>query len=77
MIVDPAGYIVTNAHVVEGALEVRVVLAPPPGSRENASSSGPARTRTLKARVAGVDKETDLAVLKVDAEGLPALEIGD
>ena len=77
VIVDPSGYIVTNAHVVEGALAVRVVLAPPAGSRENAASPGPARTRTLKARIAGVDKETDLAVLKVDAEGLPALEIAD
>ncbi len=70
VIVDPAGYIVTNAHVVEGAQQVRVVLAPPPGSP-------PAGTRILKARIAGVDAETDLAVLKVDAEGLPALEIGD
>jgi serine protease Do len=77
VIVDPSGYIVTNAHVVEGAIEVRVVLAPPRGSRESASSPGPARTRTLKARVAGLDKETDVAVLKVEAEGLPALEIGD
>ncbi len=77
VIVDPAGYIVTNVHVVEGALEVRVVLAPPPGSGEDPSSPGPVRTRILKARIAGVDKETDLAVLKVDAEGLPALEIGD
>jgi len=77
VIVDPSGYIVTNAHVVEGAIEVRIVLAPLPGSGENASSPGPARTRILKAKIAGVDKETDLAVLKVDAEGLPALEIGD
>ena len=77
VIVDPSGYIVTNAHVVEGALAVRVVVPPPAGAHENTPGSGPARTRTLKARIAGVDKETDLAVLKVDAEGLPALEIGD
>ena len=76
-IVDPTGYIVTNAHVVEGALAVRVVLAPPRGSHDNAASTGPARSRTLKARIVGIDKETDLAVLKVDAEGLPALEIAD
>jgi serine protease Do len=77
VIVDPSGYIVTNAHVVEGALDVRVALAPAAGSRDSAASSGPPRTRILKARIAGVDKETDLAVLKVDADGLPALEIGD
>ena len=77
VIVDPSGYIVTNAHVVEGALAVRVVIPPLAGVRENAAASGPARTRTLKARITGIDKETDLAVLKVDAEGLPALEIAD
>jgi serine protease Do len=77
VIVDPTGYIITNAHVVEGALAVRVVISPLPGSRDRAASSGPVRTRTLKARIAGVDSETDLAVLKVDAEGLPALEIAD
>jgi serine protease Do len=77
VIVDPAGYIVTNAHVVEGALEVRVMLPPPPGTHETPLSPGPARTRILKAKIVGVDKETDLAVLKIDAEKLPALEIGD
>jgi serine protease Do len=75
VIVDPTGYIITNAHVVDGAQQVRVVLPPPQESEEDAAAS--VRNRTLKARIAGVDKDTDLAVLKVDAEGLPALPIGD
>ncbi len=70
VILDPSGYIVTNAHVVEGAQQVRVMLASPAG----APPSGP---RMFKARIAGVDKDTDLAILKIDADGLPALEIAD
>jgi serine protease Do len=64
VIVDPEGYIVTNAHVVRGAISVRVLLAP--------AGSDP-----VEATVAGVDKETDLAVIKVEKKGLPALPFGD
>jgi serine protease Do len=70
VIVDPSGYIVTNAHVVEGAQQVRVMLASPVG----APPSGP---RMFKARIAGMDKDTDLAILKIETDGLPALEIAD
>jgi serine protease Do len=75
VIVDPSGFIVTNAHVVEGAQQVRVVLAP--ASRAGESESSPSAVRIFRARIAGVDKDTDLAVLKIEAEGLPALAIGD
>ena len=74
-IVDAEGYVVTNAHVVEGAQSVQVLLQ----SREKVpggSILGP-RSRRLAASVAGVDKETDLAVLKVEETGLPALAFGD
>jgi serine protease Do len=73
-IVDPNGYIVTNAHVVEGAIRVQVVLTPP---RDGENSPVAARPRTLNARIAGVDKETDLAILRVDASGLPTLPVAD
>ncbi len=75
VIVDPVGYIITNAHVVEGAQQVRVELARTPDYGEGAPP--PAGARVFKAKIVGVDKQTDLAVLKIDAEGLPALEIGD
>jgi serine protease Do len=74
VIVDAAGYIVTNAHVVNGAERVRAAFTLPPG--EEAGSrvlSGP----VLDAHLVGVDKETDLAVLKVDTTGLPVLPLGD
>jgi serine protease Do len=56
------GFIMTNAHVVDGADELLVTL---PDKRE------------FKARVVGVDKRTDVAVVKIDALGLPAVRIGD
>jgi serine protease Do len=74
VIVDPEGWIVTNAHVVEGARSVRVDLVQPPAP--GGSILRP-RSRRLAARVVGLDRETDVAVLKVDQGGLPALAFGD
>jgi Do/DeqQ family serine protease len=62
MIVSPEGYIVTNWHVVNGASEVSVQLND---------------QRTLKAQIAGVDQRSDIAVLKVEAEGLTPIDFGD
>ena len=56
------GFIMTNAHVVEGADDVIVTL---PDKRE------------FKARIVGADKRTDVAVVKIEASGLPAVKIGD
>ena len=61
-IIDPNGVILTNAHVVQGADEVRVKL---PDRRE------------FKGKIAGVDPTTDIAVVKIDAKGLPTVKIGD
>jgi serine protease Do len=74
VIVDPEGWIVTNAHVVEGARGVRVDLLQP-----TAASGSILRphSRRLAARVVGLDRETDVAVLKVEQGGLPALPFGD
>ena len=62
VIISPDGYIVTNNHVVEGAVQVQVTLHD---------------RRIMKARVVGVDKLTDLAVLKIDATNLPSIAWGD
>jgi serine protease Do len=56
------GFIMTNAHVVEGADEVIVTLTD---------------NREYKAKIVGSDKRTDVAVVKIDAAGLPAVKIGD
>jgi serine protease Do len=75
-IVDGDGWIVTNAHVVEGARAVHVELLRLREPGETGSVLRP-RSRRLPARVVGVDLETDLAVLKVEAGGLPALPLAD
>ena len=61
-IVSADGYVLTNAHVVEGADEVYVNLTD---------------KREFKAKIVGVDKRTDVAVVKIDAAKLPAVAIGD
>ncbi len=62
VIASADGQVLTNHHVVEGADEIEVLLAD--GTR-------------AKARLVGSDPETDLAVLRVDLSGLPAIEFGD
>ena len=61
-IVSGDGYVLTNAHVVEGAEEIVVKLTD---------------KREFRARVIGVDARTDLALLKIDASGLPRVSFGD
>ena len=61
-ILSADGFIMTNAHVVEGADEVLVTLTD---------------KREFKARIVGADKRTDVAVVKIEATGLPAVKVGD
>lgn len=61
-IVSSDGYILTNAHVVNGASEVTVKLTD---------------RREYTAKVVGVDERTDVAVIKIDAKNLPTVRIGD
>ena len=72
-IVDASGYIVTNAHVVRGAQRIRVEVPTVP----TGGSILAARGRLLDGRIVGLDLETDLAVIKVEATGLPTLAFGD
>jgi serine protease Do len=76
-IIDPDGYIMTNAHVVSGAHRVQVTLSSPADEAASAYSHVTSRGSTLDARVVGVSSELDLALLKVEGQGLPALKIGD
>jgi len=62
VIMTSDGYILTNSHVVDGATKVRVVLAD---------------KQEFDAKVIGKDSDADIAVIKVDASGLPAVTIGD
>jgi serine protease Do len=62
VIVNPDGYILTNHHVVDGALEIRVEMT------DNS---------TFTAKLVGSDPPSDLAVLKIDAKNLPTVAMGD
>lgn len=73
VVVDPDGYIVTNAHVVRGASRIRVEIQTP----EQGQSLLARRPRVAPARVIGIDEETDIAVLRVEERGLSALPFGD
>jgi len=61
-IISADGYILTNAHVVEAAEDINVKLND---------------KREFKAKIIGSDKRTDVAVIKIEASGLPAVKIGD
>ena len=73
VVVDAQGYIVTNAHVVRGAQQLRVELP----ARSSGRSIVGARGKSVRGEVVGIDAETDLAVIKVAARDLPWLPLGD
>jgi serine protease Do len=76
VLVSADGFIVTNAHVVGGARDIHVRLSTPRAGSPGRSILKPAGAR-YPARLVGIDAETDLAVLKIDAAGVPALELAD
>ena len=61
-IISADGYVVTNAHVVDGANEVLVTLVD---------------KREFKAKIIGADERSDVALIKIEASGLPTVRIGD
>ena len=72
-VIDPDGYIMTNAHVVSGAQRIQIVL-PPANADGTLTTALSARSTTVNARIAGIATELDLALLKVDMK-LPALPL--
>jgi serine protease Do len=62
VVISPDGYIVTNNHVIDGAVDIRVTMTD---------------KRILKAKLIGADKLTDLAVIKVEGGNLPSVPWGD
>lgn len=77
VIVDPDGYIVTNAHVVEGAHRIQVEIATSEPADTLHHSVVQSHSRLVPARLIAMDEETDLAVIKIDAKGLPTLDFAD
>jgi serine protease Do len=76
VIIDPDGYILTNAHVVSGARTIKVNLTPP-GEQSTEKVIAQSYAPAVDATLTGIFKEGDLALIKVDATGLPALPLAD
>jgi len=74
VIVDPDGYIMTNAHVVEGAQRIRVLL-PTPAAASPLEIRPVGKAQILDAKLVGLHKETDLALLKVEGHNFPTLPL--
>jgi serine protease Do len=77
VILDADGYIITNAHVVSSARRVRVMLPPTRAAAAAGRSIVRPAGRPRDATIVGLDRETDLALLKIDEKGLPALPLAD
>lgn len=77
VIVDADGYIVTNAHVIENATRLEVEIPFEATGGTPGRSILRRRGRIVGAQVVALDRETDIAVIRVEAKGLPALPFGD
>jgi serine protease Do len=75
VIVDPEGYIVTNAHVVNGAEKIEVIVPPRLAASLPPEGSPDMQGKSYQARIVGITREIDLAVIKIEAHALPALSI--
>ncbi len=77
VILDPDGYIVTNAHVVDGARRLQVALPVRQFPSAGSESILKPRGKIVGAQLVGIDRETDLAVIKIAETKLPALKLAD
>ena len=77
VIVDADGYIVTNAHVVDNATRIEVELPFAAVGGDPGRSILGRRGRTVGGQIVAVDRETDIAVIKIEAKALPVLAFGD
>jgi serine protease Do len=73
-VIDADGYIMTNAHVVNGAQRVQVIL-PAEKADGTLATALAGRSYTVAARIVGITTELDLALLKIDGQTLPALPL--
>ena len=75
VIVDPDGYIVTNNHVVQGALRIRVILAPATVELMMGNTRLASPQHVYEAKLIGANRYSDLAVIKINATGLPSIPL--
>ena len=77
VIVDPNGYIVTNNHVVAGALRIRVILSPTTVEMIPYHTSLIRKQRVYEAKLIGTNRNVDLAVIKIEEKNLPFIALPD
>jgi len=75
VIVDPEGYIITNAHVVNGAVKIEVIVQARVAAGATFDPGQEELARTYQGRIVGVTRDIDLAVIKIEAHALPALAV--
>jgi serine protease Do len=75
VIVDPDGYIMTNAHVVVGAQRVQVTITPTATNISAVGSNLNSQQRVYDAKIVGSDRPLDLALLKIEEKGLPFIPL--
>ena len=75
VIVDPNGYIVTNNHVVAGALRIRVILAPATVELVSRGTRLSNPQRVYEAKLIGTNRYADLAVIKIEEKSLPYIPL--
>ena len=75
VIVDPDGYIMTNNHVVAGALRIRVIIAPATVELASGNTKLGNRQRVYEAKLIGTTRYADLALIKIEEKGLPFISL--
>jgi serine protease Do len=75
VIVDPDGYIITNNHVVAGALRIRVIIAPATVELVTGNTNLHNPQRVYEAKLIGTTRYADLALLKIEEKGLPYIPL--
>ena len=75
VIVDPDGYIMTNNHVVAGALRIRVIIAPATVEMVSGNTQLGNRQRVYEAKLIGTTRYADLALIKIEEKGLPFIPL--
>jgi serine protease Do len=75
VIVDPDGYIMTNNHVVAGALRIRVIIAPATVEMVTGNTKLGNRQRVYEAKLIGTTRYADLALIKIEEKGLPFISL--
>jgi serine protease Do len=77
VILDPNGYVITNYHVVRGAIRIKVALPTTNSGKPELNSILRPMGDIVEAKIVGIDQETDLALIKIEGSNLPFLTLGN